>query len=478
MDLTSQQLLRDIELLSRAFLESEARRPTLPRYSPEQLESEIPLEIPERGIDHDEVMRRLVAIFDRTPRTATRRFFNQLFGGRDPSATVAEVLASLANVSMYTFKAAGPQILIEREVIRHMGRKMGFEHAEGVFAPGGSLSNLIAMLVARDHALQGASDRGVSGARLGVYTSEDSHYSIPKAAAIIGIGRSSVRSIPVDDLGRMRVDLLRRAIERDISEGVVPVMVNATSGTTVPGSFDPIRDIAGVTKDLGVWLHVDGAFGGSVILSRSHRDLLDGSELADSIAWDAHKMMGIPLTCSVALFRERGRAAASLAENAEYLFQQDDDDLNPGTRSLQCGRRNDAIKLWAAWQRQGDEGYADRIDRLFSFAQRARAIIDADDRLLLACEPMSVNVCFEVVGRQTDWICQTLDHEGLLKVGHGVVNGRRIIRIVFVNPDMSESDVDEAFEEILACAMRAPPSDNLVEPAVVPKVTIRRQPAR
>ncbi len=465
MDLTAQQLLRDIELLSRAFLESESDTPILPRISPEQLREEIEFSIPERGGDHDEVMRRLVDIFDRTPRTATNRFFNQLFGGRDPSATVAEVLSALANNSMYTFKAAGPHILIERELIRHMGEMMGFANADGVFAPGGSLSNLTAALVARDHALEGAGERGLEGSTLAMYTSEESHYSIPKAAAIIGIGRNNVRYIPADELGRMRPDALAEAIEQDLSDGIIPAMVNATAGTTVPGAFDPIREIADVTRPHGVWLHVDGAYGGSIVLSENHRQLLDGSELADSIAWDAHKMMGVPLTCSVVLFRERGRAAASLSEHAEYLFQQDDDDLNPGTRSMQCGRRNDAIKLWAAWQRNGDEGYAARIDHLFDLTAHARAIVENDERLELSCEPMSVNVCFEVRDKPSDLICHRLDESGRLKVGYGVVKGRRVIRIVFVNADLTTADVDQAFEAILETAEEMPKTNNAVEVA-------------
>lgn len=460
MDFAAQQLVRDIEHLSRAFLESEERTPSLARIDPEQIRREIDLSIPQRGVGHDEVMRRLVAIFDKTPRTATNRFFNQLFGGRDPTATVADAIATLANNSMYTFKAAGPHILIERDVVRHMGVKMGFAHADGMFTPGGSLSNLTAVLVARDCALEDAGDRGIGDRRLALYTSEDSHYSIPKAAAIVGIGRNSVRQIPVDSLGRMRADALADAIERDLAGGVIPAMVNATAGTTVPGAFDPIGEIAEITRKHNVWLHVDGAFGGSVILSETHRHLLDGSELADSISWDAHKLMTVPMTCSVVLFRERGRAAASLSENAEYLFQQDDDDLNPGTRSLQCGRRNDAIKLWAAWQRHGDVGFGERIDRLFDLAAHAREIVQSDGRLGLACEPQSVNVCFEVRTKPSDLICHSLDESGRLKVGYGVVGGRRIIRMVFVNPDLTTDDVDSAFEAILEAGDELPEANN------------------
>lgn len=462
MDSKRESLLADIERICRAFLESEAEAPTLAREEAEDLARSLALAIPRHGVGREGALRLLEEVGRRTPRTATRGFFNQLFGGRSGTAVVGEVLSVLANNSMYTYKAAGPHVLIERALIRHMGRLMGLDDCEGVVAPGGSLSNLTGMLVARDWACEGAGDRGLGDRVACVYTSEDSHYSVPKAAAMLGIGREHVRWIEVDERGRMRVDLLRAAIERDRAAGLVPCMINATAGTTVPGAFDPIREIAGVARDLGVWLHVDAAFGGSVVLSERRRHLLDGVASADSIAWDAHKMMGVPLTCSVVLFRERGRAAQSLSENAEYLFQQDDDELNPGTRSLQCGRRNDALKLWALWQEIGDEGFAARIERLFSLCAHGRAIVEADERLRLSIEPMSVTLCFEVEGRDSAWICRELDRIGRLKVGYGVVQGRRVIRMVFVNADLDERDIDEAFEAILEVGERAPASDNVV----------------
>ncbi len=462
MDQKRESLLADIERVCRSFLESEADEPTLARVEAEDLARAIPLTIPRRGVGRARALGLLEEVGRRTPRTATHGFFNQLFGGRDDMAVVGEVLAVLANNSMYTYKAAGPHVLIERELIRHMGDLMGFGDCEGVVAPGGSLSNLIGMLVARDQACEGAGDRGLGDRVACVYTSEDSHYSVPKAAALLGLGREQVRWIGVDGRGRMRVDLLRAAIERDLSSQLTPCMINATAGTTVPGAFDPIREIAGVARELGVWLHVDAAFGGSVVLSERRRHLLDGVEHADSIAWDAHKMMGVPLTCSVVLFRERGRAGQSLSEQAEYLFQQDDDELNPGTRSLQCGRRNDALKLWALWQEIGDEGFASRIERLFELCAYGRGIVDGEDRLRLSIEPMSVTLCFEVEGRDSAWICRELDRIGRLKVGYGVVHGRRVIRMVFVNADLAESDIDDAFGAILEVGERAPASDNMV----------------
>jgi len=243
-----------------------------------------------------------------------------------------------------------------------------------------------------------ARERGPGGPRLVAYTSAEGHYSLQKNAGLAGLGRRSVRAIQVDERGRMSVPALLEAIEADRRARHRPFLVNATAGTTVRGAFDPIARIAAVSRGEGLWLHVDGAFGGTLLLSPEHRHRLAGCERADSFAWDPHKMMGIPLQSSVLLVSRPGLLSACLDENAEYLFQSDPDELNPGRRSLQCGRPNDALKLWAAWQRLGDRGWAERVGRQVALARRAARLVDADPELLLVEEPASVNVCFEVPG--------------------------------------------------------------------------------
>ncbi len=225
-------------------------------------------------------------------------------------------------------------------------------------------------------------------------------------------------------------------------------MINATAGTTVAGAFDPLDEIADVAGKHGVWLNVDGALGGSVLLSRRHRHLAAGAERADSFVWNAHKMMGVPLPCSALLLARRGLLERHLNETADYLFQSEADELNPGTRSLQCGRRNDALKLWAAWQLHGDEGYERRIDRLFELAAHAARRIEDDPGLELVMPPESICVCFEAPGVSSAAICERLDDEGRLLVGHGQAGDRRAIRLVCVNPDLDESDLDTALAEI------------------------------
>ena len=449
------------------FIASEVKVPVRPATDPEELYESLGIAIGDDGLPFEDVVEKLRLILAATPTSASTRFFNQLFGGRDKAATMAELLTPVANSSMYTFKAAGPQILIENEIIRRMLDVVGFDEGEGILTPGGSLSNMTALMLARDAAQDSAHDHGLRQ-RLIVYTSQESHYSIPKGAAMVGIGRNNVRHVPLDEIGAMDVNALYRMIQEDLDNGHKPAMINATAGTTILGAFDPIDPISDIALAHGIWLHVDGAFGGSILLSKKHRHLLQGIERADSVTWDAHKMLGVPLTCSVILTKRSGPFANSLDEPASYLFQQDEDELNPGKKSLQCGRRNDALKLWAAWQHHGSRGYARRIDKLFDLAAYALNVVESDPQLLLTKKPSSVNVCFEVIDKSSEQICAELDRQARLKVGYGIVDGRKVIRLVCVNPDLEPADLDTFFNEIKSVAASLPPGVNTAAPATTP----------
>ena len=418
------------------------------------LHAKLDLGLGEDGCSFDELVVRLRAIVEASPNSSNHRFLNTLFGTREPAALVGEWLAAVSNVSMYTYKVAGPQVLIEQELISRMSAKVGYQSGEGTFTPGGSLSNLTAMLLARNEAVPNAREDGLSGTPLTVYTSADGHYSTAKNAGILGLGRAHVRRVGTDSEGRMKPDALAAMIDADRAAGLTPVFINATAGTTELGAFDPIRALARVAKAHGVWLHVDGALGGTLLMSTRHRRLLDGCEHSDSFTWDAHKMMGVPIICSAILVRERGLLQKHLNESANYLFQTANDDLNPGVRSIQCGRRNDALKLWAAWKLLGDAGYDVRVDKQMALSVRAAAMVDADPDLVLVRQPQSINVCFEVRGSTSVEVCAELDRTGVIKVGYCTIGDRCAIRLVCVNPDMTDADLEQFFGEVKACAAR------------------------
>lgn len=440
-----------------AIAEGRLARPQPAPVEPVRVAREVALDGAGEGLDATlAALERVVAA---TPVTAGPRFFNQLFAGHEPAALAAEMVTPLLNSSMYTFKVAGPQVLVEQAVLARLLAAVGFSSGEGTFTPGGSLANLVGMLLARSRALPTARDDGVGAASAAVYASAESHYSIRKNAAILGLGRRHVRLVPVDRDGRMATAALDQALAEDRAAGTTPVCVVATAGTTVRGAFDRLDAVADVAARHGVWLHVDGAFGGSLLLSPSHRELLAGCERADSFAWDAHKMMGVPLQCSALLVRRRGLLAASLDEAADYLFQGEDDTLDPGHRSLLCGRRNDALKLWAAWRHLGDAGWAARIERQLDLARYAAAAVAADPAFELVAEPQSVNVCFTVRGADAAAVCRRLDAVHGVKVGHGTVAGRRVIRLVCADPTLGADDLDAFLAAVRTAAGETPAAD-------------------
>ncbi len=447
----------------------EHHTPVAPYRLPAELESQLDLAIHENGESALQVMQTLEQLLNATPRSTSTRFCNQLFSGSDPIATAADMLVPVINTSLYTFKAAGPMTMIEQLVIGRMAELLGFKDSpnkpEGIFTPGGSISNLVAMLIARNETCPALRNEGAPSKKILCYASADAHYSIVKNAGILGIGRGNVRQIPTDRSGTMDLDILAQRLRDDRDAGHLPSVIIATAGTTVRGSFDPIDQIIPIAQEFGLWVHVDACFGGAAALSPTHQHLLAGVELADSVAWNPHKVMGVPLSAAALITRKSGYLSKNFDETADYLFQGDDDALNPGTRSIQCGRRNDALKVWAAWKHHGDIGYRDRIDRLMGIARYAADAIQAHDDLVLSCDPMYVNVCFEVRNKSSRAICDLLRERNELLVGHAEVEGRRVIRIPFVNGSLTDDDANEMLELILNAAETLPAGDNAIASA-------------
>lgn len=444
-------LLEGVLRIAEKLFAAEREEPVAPHRNPAEIGGLIDLELPAEGLPVEAVLEELERIVLATPRTGSRRFFNQLFSGREPLAAAGDMVAALLNTSMYTYKVAGPHALIETALTRHMAGLIGYEEGEGIFSPGGSLANLTALVMARNAAVPGGREGGVDGRGLVVYASEEAHYSVRKACGMIGIGRTNQRGVPVDERGKMRPEALDAMIAEDVASGRTPVAIVATAGTTVRAAYDPVERIADIAERRGVWLHVDGAFGGSALLSGRHRHLVAGGERADSWTWDPHKLMGVPLTSSVLLCKRRGTLAANFSEAADYLFQSDTEEYNHGTRSIQCGRRNDALKLWAAWKHLGDRGYEARTDHLFDLAQHTAREIERRPGLVLTERPEGVNVCFEATGAPSGAVCEALRREQKAMVGHATVRGRSVIRVACANGAMTREDLSgflDAVEEV------------------------------
>jgi len=244
------------------FLIDEVNNPVAEFVASDELFERLDLDLNDDPISTSELKTVLRELVFKTPRTATNAFFNQLFGGRNEKAVLGDLLAVILNNSMYTYKAAGSQVGVEKVVLREICDMIGWgERSNGTFASGGSMTNFMGMIMARDAKNSSTRYQGVHE-KMTVYTSTDSHYSIPKNASFSGLGRDAIRYVDVDDKGKMDISHLEKTIKEDIENGCTPIMVNATAGTTVLGSFDDIARISRVCDQYDIWLHVDGAYCG------------------------------------------------------------------------------------------------------------------------------------------------------------------------------------------------------------------------
>jgi len=414
----------------------------------EELDKYLNLELSDEGISDDVFEEALTALVLRTPRTQTKSFFNQLFAGRRDKAYLGELLAVLLNNSMYTYKVGGPMIRVEKLILNKISELIGFEgDTEGTIAPGGSITNYMAMLMARDRYDENARLTGIKKA-LVAYTSEESHYSVAKNAAFCGLGRDNVRVVESDMHGRMRIDILEKYIQEDIASGKKPFLINATAGTTVLGSFDDLEAIADLRDRYDVWMHVDAAYGGSVIFSEKYRHLVRGADRSDSFSINAHKMLATPVSCSIIITQHKECLYDSFSNEASYLYQGDQDEINPGKISIQCGRRNDALKFWALWKSIGTKGIADIVERQFAMADYARSYVEINSDYTLYSFENSVNICFNYKDVPAEELCAELYRKGRIMVGYGHFKNNSFVRLVSVNHGTDQTDYDAFFKQL------------------------------
>ena len=406
------------------------------------------LQLGRKGISESEFEEVLKDLVLKTPKTASNAFFNQLFGGRNETAVLGDLLSVILNNSMYTYKAAGPQIGVEKTILREVCSIIGWnDQADGTFAPGGSMTNFMSVVMARDASNPDIRHNGAYKP-MTVYTSNESHYSIPKNAAFAGIGKDNVRYVPSDDEGRMDPKQLERMVEEDLEKGLIPIMVNLTAGTTVLGAFDPIPAVRQLCDKFDMWLHVDGAYCGSVIFSEKYKHLVAGLEQVDSFSFNAHKMLGTPLSCSIIVAQNKDHLYHSFSNDASYLYQTDHDEFNLGKTSLQCGRRNDALKFWTLWKSVGSEGLEEIVDHQFLLADVARDYIRKNSDYRLYSHDESVSVCFNYKDIPAREICTLLYEHSELLVGYGSFDGDEFIRLVTINAQNDEKDILNFFKKM------------------------------
>ena len=418
----------------------------------------------------DDLVDAANLVVQRSVQTNHPYFLNQNYSGADPLGVVGDWLGAALNTTNATFEVAPVFTMIERALLAKMARLIGFpesgDHAAGLMCAGASLAQLHALQLARHRLQPDFVTAGSDGRRLRILVSDSGHYAAEKIAAVMGLGRTSVVSVSTDAAGVMDVD----ALDECLSDEAEVLAVIATAGTTVTAAFDPIDAIADRCEEHGIWLHVDAAYGGAALLSPIERRRLSGIERADSVVWNLHKMAGLTQQCTALLVREPERLLTTFATGADYLFQPDkaNADLDAGDRSLQCGRRVDALKAWLTWKSRGDIGMAARVDHAVALADHARRRVAERDDVAFIVAGDFTNVCLTWVPpelRPFDLASlepaqhaalhavapaakAAMQAEGSALIGYQPVHGINCFRLIFMNPAVTHDDVDILFDLI------------------------------
>ncbi|MFF0423682.1 pyridoxal phosphate-dependent decarboxylase family protein [Streptomyces sp. NPDC021012] len=363
-------------------------------------------------------------------------------------AVLGEAVLSAVNSSLDTWDQSAGGTLIERKLIDWTAGRIGLGPlADGVFTSGGTQSNLQALLLAREEA--GAADLS----KLRIFSSECSHFSVQKSAQLLGLGRDAVVPVPVDADKRMQSVVLAAELEACRAEGLVPMAIVATAGTTDFGSIDPLPEIAALAGEYGAWMHVDAAYGCGLLASRTRRHLLDGIERADSVTVDYHKSFFQPVSSSALLVRD-GATLRHATYHADYLNPLRtlaERIPNQVDKSLQTTRRFDALKLWMTLRVMGADGVGELFDEVCDLAAEGFALLTADPRYEVVVEPRLSTLVYryvpeaaaspEDVDRANLHARKALFASGEAVVAGTKVDGRQYLKFTLLNPETTPADI-------------------------------------
>ncbi|HEX3844850.1 MAG TPA: aminotransferase class V-fold PLP-dependent enzyme [Steroidobacteraceae bacterium] len=450
-----QSLAARVTDLAARFLTALPTLPSFPDVSGQQTRERFGEPLPEHGLKGAALdgLEDVVAMI----RPPSPRFYGYVLGSGDPVAALADMLASVLNQNVTAWRSSPAAVTIERQVIEWLATAVGCGGFAGSLCSGASLANLMALAMAREAKLPGAA----RGARAIVYASSEVHMSIPKAVALLGLGRENLHLIPVDGAWRMDVRELRAAIEKDVAAGGKPIAVIANAGTVTTGAIDPLESIAAVCRQNDLWLHVDGAYGALAAIAAPER--LRGLALADSLSLDPHKWLYQPVDCSTLLYRNAAAARAAFSNTGEYARTFASDPLEAFAffdESIELSRRFRALKLWLSLRYHGAEAFrtAIRAD-LRHASDLARMVGDATELELLAPVELSA-VCFRYRGtaaaadldRLNGAILKRLIERGRIYLSNASINGCFALRACFVNHRTTDADAAGIVPEVLAAS--------------------------
>ena len=399
--------------------------------------------LPEEPAPVHEALDDAARILDGSIAQPRPRYFAFVGSSGLEIGTMGDLLAHTYDINLAVDARAAT--VVEQQAVRWVAEFVGFPATGGAFTSGGTISNLTAIAAAREHALPGSRHRGLAGARVAVYCSEEVHYSVTRAVELLGIGSDNLRAIPLDGLRRMRADALSAAIDHDVAAGVTPVAVVATAGTTLTGAVDPIEPIADVCDERGIWLHVDGAYGLPAAAVRP--EPFAGLGRADSCSVDVHKWLYLPKACGVVMSRHEGVFAQAFAHEQGYLPHQQHE-LHAADITLEYSRPFRALKAWLAFRAHGARQFREAIAKNLGEADLLyrRAQATEDFEVMEAPPQLSIVPVRHVPpgvepNAHNEALAEAIQEDGRVYLASALIDGEVWLRPCFVNFRTTEDDV-------------------------------------
>lgn len=384
----------------------------------------------------------------------------------------AEVLINATNQSMDSWDQSPSATIIEMKLIEWLRAQVGYPAGDaGVFTSGGTQSNLMGLMLARDafFARQGHSvqQHGLTGnlSKIKVLCSENAHFSVQKNMALMGLGYQSVTLVKTDAFSRMDLNDLTQKLGEAKANGEQVMAIVATAGTTDAGAIDPLAEIAALAAEQQIWVHVDAAWGGALLLSEKYRHFLNGLELADSVTLDFHKQFFQTISCGTFLLKDAHHYQL-MRYQAAYLnsdFDEEQGVPNLVSKSLQTTRRFDALKLWMGLEALGKKQYAEIIDNGVTLAQQVAQFVGEQPQLELVMQPQLASVLFRFRPEKGDTASVALLNQrigdallasGSANVGVTEADGVTCLKLTLLNPTVCLEDVKVLLASVVACGQQ------------------------
>lgn len=460
------ELLQKIFSLISEYVKTGAAQPFLDYKSPKELSHILQLEKDATG-NFNTLLGWVEQYLAYGIRSNNPGFVNRMWAGANLPSMIGELITAVSNTSACTYESAPVSTLMENYMLSEMLALVGYSSGEGQMTTGSSNANMIAMMSARNQCLEHIKTKGYSKSpRLVAFVNGNAHYSMDKAANILAIGTDNLIKVDYNENGEMLTDDLAEKLQQSLEESAIPFFVAATAGTTVRGAYDAIEPLIALKEKYGFWLHVDGAWGGAAIMSDSLRKrYLSGIEKSDSFTCDFHKMLGSSLMCNFLLINRSQQTLQKVLAGGDgsYLFrncEEDDDVYDLGTKSLQCGRRVDALKWFLDWKYFGREGFAIRIENYLKLIQYAEQIVKETRELELVSPRVSFNLCFRYLPKQGDInafnhrLRTNLYTKGKALVGLAYIHETLTMRLLICNQTVDHTEVRRFFDNLLYEAKR------------------------